>query len=143
MITSRRSFFRGLVAAPAVVAIDSLMPICGITLPFDASNISFATTGSVKWRDLHFAELQEAIDHIAINFNVRGAAIAVSVPPWARCWNARHRIQGVETIAVLAGVHHARCINDPDFLTAIGGDVVKVRVNNLNQGHRLGRNGRQ
>jgi hypothetical protein len=128
MITSRRSFFRGLVAAPAVVAIDSLMLIRGVTLPFDASSISFATTGPIKWRNLYFAELREAIDHIAIDFDVRGAAIAVSVPPWARCWNALGRIEGVETIAVLAGVHHARCINDPDLLTAIGGDVVKVRV---------------
>ena len=126
MITSRRSFFHGLLAAPAVVAIDSLMPIRGITL--DPPSISLATTGPIKWRNLYFAELQEAIDHIAINFDVRGAAIAGSVPPWARCWNARHRIQGVETIAVLAGVHHARCINDPDLLTAIGGNVVKVRV---------------
>ena len=128
MITNRRSFFCGLVAAPAVVAIDSLMPIRGVTLPFHASSIGFATTGPIKWRDLYFAQLQEAIDHIAINFDVRGAAIAVSVPPGARCWNARHRIQGVETIAVLAGMHHARCINDPDLLAAIGGDLVKVRV---------------
>jgi hypothetical protein len=128
MNTSRRSFFHGLVAAPALVAIDSLMPIRGIILPFDTSRINFATTGPIKWRDRYFTELQEAIDHIAIHFDARGAALAVSVPPWARCWNARHRIQGVETIAVLAGVHHARCINDPDLLTAIGGDVVKVRV---------------
>jgi hypothetical protein len=119
MITNRRSFFCGLVAAPAVVAIDSLMPIRGVTLPFHASSIGFATTGPIKWR---------VIDQIAINFDVRGAAIAVSVPPGARCWNARHRIQGVETIAVLAGIHHARCINDPDLLAAIGGDLVKVRV---------------
>jgi hypothetical protein len=80
MNTNRRSFFHGLVAAPAVVAIDSLMPIRGIILPFDASRICFATTGPIKWRDRYFSELQEAIDHVAINFDVRGAAIAVSVP---------------------------------------------------------------
>jgi len=125
MMTSRRSFFHGLLAAPAVVAIDSLMPIPGITL--DPSNISLAATGPIKWRNLYFSELQEVIDHITISFGGTAAALAVSVPPWARCWNARHRVQGVETIEILAGVHHARC-NDPDLLTAMAGDVVKVRV---------------
>jgi|SRR6516165_12437552 hypothetical protein len=125
MNTSRRSFFHGLVAAPALVAIDSLMPIRGTTLSFDAPSIM---TGPIKWRDRCFSELQEAIDHIALNFDVRGAAIGVSVPPWARCWNALGRIQGVETIQVLAGVHYATCVHDPDLLTAMGGDVVKIRV---------------
>jgi hypothetical protein len=77
MITSRRSFFHGLLAAPAVVAIDSLMPIRGIIL--DPSNISFAPTGPIKWRNLYFS--QEVIDHIAINFGGTAAALAVSVPP--------------------------------------------------------------
>jgi len=126
MITSRRSFFHGLLAAPAVVVIESLMPIRGIILT--ASNISFATMGPIKWRNLHFSGLQEVIDHITVHFGGRTAALAVTVPSWSRFWNARHRTQGVETIEVLAGVHHARCNNDQHWLTAIGGDVVKVRV---------------
>src|SRR5262249_23738141 len=126
MITSRRSLFHGLLAVPAVVAIETLMPVRGIIL--NASNISFATIGPIKWRNLHFSRLQEVIDHIMVHFGGRAAALAVTLPSWSRCWNARHRIQGVETIEVLAGMHHARCNNDQDWLTAIGGDVVKVRV---------------
>src|SRR5262245_18325247 len=118
MNTDRRSFFHSLVAAPAF-AINSLMAISGTIHPCDPSRISFATTGPIKWRDRYFSELQEAIDHLAIHFDVRGAAIAVSLPPWTRCWNALGRIQGVETVQVLAGVHYARCVNNPDLLRAM------------------------
>jgi hypothetical protein len=100
------------------------MPIRGIIV--NASNISFATIGPIKWRNLHFSGLQEVIDHITVHLGGRAAALAVILPSWSRCCNARHRIQGVETIEVLAGMHHAKC--SKDWLTAIGGDVVKVRV---------------
>jgi hypothetical protein len=58
MIIARRTFLRGLLAAPAVVAVGNLMPIRGIVMPIrhlvDAKHLVFLPFNgnqiNIKWR---------------------------------------------------------------------------------------------